>query len=341
MPQLSEDRIHSSELEIPCQSLEASEVDAFLASLFQDVAQRPEPLALREAASVVRYLRLLAWKGVPRNVASQGSEALKKYYESQDCERDRHARPKVERLADVLWGCLSQWGLIEPCTREKARLFLRQHSRTYLAGNPLLRTAQQIVNDFVIPPLEHDEPEPFQPPHAMSGSLTAQGVGNPRLKNDLSERIYAAFHALKRTNMKLIEPRIAEALARRAVPRRGPKSQWTYQTVHERIKAYEQQQRKELHETTGTRASDERMGEWRDRLVNKWISGYRCSLVYPVRRDVIPRHVGWLCFDCSHVMPAVHDAEPPTQCTCCSSRKIAVLMAYLTEIEGVVGNAIR
>ena len=51
----------------------------------------------------------------------------------------------------------------------------------------------------------------------MSLTMSAQGQGNPRLGDDVSERIYTAYHGLKRARVKKIRPRIAEALSQEGV----------------------------------------------------------------------------------------------------------------------------
>jgi hypothetical protein len=332
MPQTAKGWIDSSQFDASLQSLGASEVDGFLDFLFQDIARRPVQLPRGKTATVVRYLRLLALKGIPRRVLGRGGEALSKYYESADYERDRHIRPDAERLAKVLWGCLSDWGQIEPCTREEALRFLRQYSQTYMAGNPLLRPVLKLVEDFEVPPLQLNEPEPFRTPNFMSRSLAASGAGNPRLQVDLSERICAGFHCLKRLGVKKARSHLAQALNRAKVGRRTSDTEWADESVNERVKEFENRNKKEFCKTLGKQPSDERMAEWRDRLVSKWISTYRYNLDYPMRAETITRHVGWFCFDCNHIMLAVQDAALPTRCGSCSSQRVAVLAAALTDV---------
>ncbi len=331
MPQVSEGWIHCSQLEkLPPQSLGASEVEGFLDFLFQDVARRPKALLPKQTFGVVRYLSLLAQRGVPSAVLRQGEEELRKYHRSPKRERDLRARPAVERIAKALWGDLFLWGRVQPCTRDQALRFLRRHSATYLAGNLDLSPALQIIKDFGLPPLPPNASQPFQPPNFMSRRLAPQGKGNPRLPDDLSERIYAALRALKGANVEDAPQQIANALARSAVPRRREGSEWNHDTVEERAKAYEDRQRKDLRKAPGTAPLKERVREWRDGLVNKWIHRYRDSLGYPVLWEPVTRHVGWLCFDCNHVMPAVHDAAPPIHCASCKCQNVAVLTASLT-----------
>ena len=87
----------------PPQSLEASEVDDFLKYLFSHVAKRPKRLLLKECAAVARYMRWLAWKGVPLTVLERGKEAVDDYRRADRNEADRDARWNVERTAEIVW----------------------------------------------------------------------------------------------------------------------------------------------------------------------------------------------------------------------------------------------
>src|ERR1017187_1105668 len=267
MPQVPESDgwIRSDQLtEVPHGRLKAPEVDAFLDFLFGDVARRPIPLHLRETAGVVRYLRLLACKGVPRGVANRGANALREYYESKDYQKDVRSRAAAENIAKVLWGDLSQWGQIKPCTKDQALRFVSRHSETYLASHPQLAPALKVLAELEVPPPAPHEPEPFKPPSRMSRSLNAQGSSNPRLQDDLSERICAAFYALQRANLKKIRNRLADALDKAGVPRRSD-STWACDVVNERIKEYR----------NGQLLAEEHLKKWQDQLVDKWITLFR------------------------------------------------------------------
>ena len=199
--------------EIRLSALDQSEVDDFLRFLFKDVAGRPEPLLLRETAAVVRYLRLLALKGLPRTVVAKGPKAVEQYEETPAYRKNSDARRVLEQMASAIWGNLSQFGQIEPCSPGKAIRFLRRHAGTYLAGKPLrLPRVLKLVQELEVTPKKPGEPKPFAPPLIVSRSRSAHGTGNSRLQDDLSERIYVALHALKRSSVKSPQNRIADAL---------------------------------------------------------------------------------------------------------------------------------
>src|SRR5437868_10992458 len=59
--------------------IRADDVEAFLEFLFGNVALPPKEVTLRETASVVRYLRMVAQAGVPRYTCEQGPNAVRQY----------------------------------------------------------------------------------------------------------------------------------------------------------------------------------------------------------------------------------------------------------------------
>src|SRR5216684_8602688 len=123
MPQVPKPRdgwIDARMLALPPQTLERSEVDAFLQWLFACIAKRPEPLLLRECAAVARYLRWLSWNGVPLTVLKRGKDPLKDYLAANRTEEERTARWNLQQTADIVWGTLLQYGEFEPSTRDVA-----------------------------------------------------------------------------------------------------------------------------------------------------------------------------------------------------------------------------
>src|SRR5204863_264700 len=110
--------------------------------------------------------------------------------------------------------------------------------------------------------------------------MTVQGGRNPYLPNDLSDRIYAAYHALKEISVKKERQHIADALERNHVDssraHKRERQGWVYEDVNDRVKQYERQQRKRIQEEVGDKKlRDDRMRSWRNNLVNRWIADYR------------------------------------------------------------------
>jgi len=231
----------------PRQVLEPAEADAFLEYLFSAVARRTKPLALREGCAVAKYLRALAWQA--KSAAVQRS---------------------LDYLAKVVFGMVFQYASIETASKVATLEFLQKHRSTYLGTIDAafgLEEVIQYIRDA--PPVA----QPFEPPHLLGPSLSGHGKGNRFLTDDLSERIYAGYHALRRARIHGSSGRIAEVLNRQGLKvrvRRSMVSTWSSYEVHERVKQYEARHRK----LTQGRPGEEKP-KWRDTLVDRWILSYR------------------------------------------------------------------
>jgi len=261
--------ISGEKLAIPRQTLSADEVEPFLRALFSDVARRPEPLLLRETAAVVRYLWELAAQGVPAAVAKAGPSAVQQHRQTESREQQRRRR-RLRRLGEQIWTMLLQSGDIRPANKTTARRFLREHSQTYLAAlDP--DSALEIVEELE---LSAEAQSVYRPPALMSQTLTAQGDRNPRLGDDLSERIYTAHQALKRAGVRGVLRRVAEVLTEEKAAGRKGGTQWTYEDVNRRVRQYERQLKKQFLKQAGN-DRDRSVQRWRDGLVDSWILRFR------------------------------------------------------------------
>jgi hypothetical protein len=202
-------------LKLPAQELEPSEADAFLEYVFSMIATRPKALSLRQGAGVASYLKTLAWKVEP---------GPRRYL--------------LDRLADVIWGTLFQCAPLPSSERQEVINFLRQHADTYLSAFDIETTVKWV----------QESPGPSQqalsahPPPLMSRRSSAVGAGNPQLKEDLSERIYAAYHALRAVPVHNARGRIAKVLNQKGLTthaRGGGFKKWGSYEVYERAKQYE------------------------------------------------------------------------------------------------------
>jgi hypothetical protein len=241
----------------------------FPAMAFCVHAKRPEPLLLRVCATVARYLRWLSLNGVPLTVLKRGKDSLKDYLAASRTEEDRTARRNLGRTADIVWSTLLQFGEFEPSTRGVALRFLRRHSETYFT-HPYLEPAIEFIKTHDIPP---GTAKPFGRPNLMSRHLNAQGHGNPRVLDDLPERIYAAYYALPKAGMRNRSRKIAAALT---AARAGGRS-WSWADVNDRVKAFERSQRSRLlkvgvQEKKMTKAEIERI---RQQKADHWISSFK------------------------------------------------------------------
>lgn len=284
-PNPAEGWTSGAKLAIPPQHLETVEIDAFLEFLFGDIAYRLAKLTLRESASVVRYLRILAKRGVPTQIANGGQEQVDKYMSSLTDEERRRGWI-AEKAAEIIWGELRNSGSISRCGKRRALQFLRIHVKGYM--NFYAEAILKFVEDFDLPPNTDD---PFSHgPGFRSRSRSTQGGGNPYLHDDLSERICAAHCALRREATEKSRWRIAKALEKAGVEpsrrRKNPGAGWAEDNVNDRIKQFEKQHRtniRNLLRSEGQPVTKERVEEflesWRDGLADEWISSFRWKLI--------------------------------------------------------------
>ncbi len=214
-PDPAEGWISSEVLKLPAQKLNPSERDAFLEYVFSLIAKRPRALRLRDGAGVARYLKTLAWEMEP---------GPRRYL--------------LDRLADVIWRTLFQFAPLPMSERQRVVEFLQEHADTYLAAFDI-EAAVKWVQESAEPPPEAGS---ARPPHLMSRRLSASGTGNPQLRDDLSERVYAAYHALRRARVHNARGRIACVLNQKGFttqPRGRTSKRWGSYEVYERVKHYE------------------------------------------------------------------------------------------------------
>ena len=251
----------STEYPVPQASLPrlgAEDVDTFLEYLFTTVARRPQRLRLRETAGVARYLKALALQS-PRG----------------------KARSLVDQLADVIWGMLFQYGDIEPASKKAVVASLERHLKTYLAGldaaiglAPALALIQQS-------PPPYRGAEAFKPPTLMSRQLSMRSHGRTRLVNDLTERIYVGYHALRRSGIRDARGRITVVLNKLGMKprsRKGTVSEWLSCEVYERVRQYETRVKESLSED---KDRDAKIRERRNYPVDFWLD------VFQRRRPVV------------------------------------------------------
>ena len=214
-------------------TLELSEVDDFLSFLFSNPAIRPENLQLQEGAAVARYLEWLAIHGVPLAVLERGQEAIDEYHRSlqrrEEGAKAQHVRHQLVKASDAIWWNLQAYGEFEPSSKEAALGFIKRHLGTYF-GN--LKSVLSILENYGIP---QGMQCTIGQPSFMGPNLNVAGPGNPHLGDDLSERIFAAYHALPRAGMKHRSPKIAAALNS---ARAAGRDDWNWNDVNERIKGY-------------------------------------------------------------------------------------------------------
>ena len=264
-------------------ALELSEVDDFLSFLFLNPAIRPENLQLQEGAAVARYLESLAIYGVPLAVLERGQKAIDEYHRvsqrREEGAKALHVRHRLVKAADAIWWHLRAYGEFEPSSKEAALGFIKRHLGTYFGK---LKPILSILENHGIPQGMRCT---TSPPSFLGPNLNVAGPGNPHLRDDLSERIFAAYHALPRAGMKHRSPRIAAALNS---ARAAGRDDWNWNDVNERIKGYKRGLRLRLRKHGMAAPAELKREEYRQ--ANSWIGMFKFDRM--VRQQFGGRLVG-------------------------------------------------
>ena len=236
---------------IPPQQLERSEVVAFLNYLFGDIARRPKPVRFREGAAVARFLQELAREApIPEQ------------------------RQVLERWADLIWQTVQRNARFSMSRKDEAIEFLRKHAHTYLVRfgvEPLVKYLQQTKAPTARIGRE--------PPMLLARGIAVQAKQAGQLRDDLSERIYAGYHALRRAKVPQARRRIAKALNSHNIKRgdRGATDgTWGSDEVMERVKQYEERWKRKH---AGPDAPP--FQPWGDGLVNRWLFLFHSAVAKP------------------------------------------------------------
>jgi hypothetical protein len=239
--------IRGDQLILPRQTLSPEENGPFLEFLFGKIARKPKQLKLKETAGVARYLKAAAVE------AGASPE-----------------RGTIERLAEVIWLTMLDSGQIEIAPKGEAIQFLKTHALTYLASFDVNRISEYLAN--LPEPARHAEF--FQPPKLKGASRSAWGQGRARLQDDLTERIYVAYHALRRTGTRNTRGRIATVLNEKGYEtgvRSVTQCRWGPAEVNERVRQFGDRIVRQHRLTKGDRRHQERL---RNTLVDTWIHGF-------------------------------------------------------------------
>ncbi len=204
-----------------------------LDALFATVARKTKPMPFREGAATARYLSNLAYEMSP------GPE-----------------RERILRLSEIVWGRVFQFAEFRTAGKEEAIQLLEEFSKTHLVKYHM----PVLIESVRAAPA----PKPYQAKPVLASPLMAvtMGPGSKRLPDDLTERIYAGYWALRFGKVANARRHVAEALQRADIPREGHlgDQDWTSYDVGERLKQYD---------ATTPKAPDARK-EHRQGLVEKW-----------------------------------------------------------------------
>lgn len=176
----------------------------------------------------------------------------------------------LTHLADVTWGNLLHHAPFAIARKRTAVEFMEAHAGTYLASLQAAGFDIQGLLEYLRtspPPTRHAGPS--KPPNLLSAHLSVHSGAEVHLQDDLSERIYAAYHALRRTGIHGVRGRIAEALNNRGLrtrARRDTATRWGAAEVYERVRQYEARWRS----SSPAGRSDASTKHWRDSVVDRW-----------------------------------------------------------------------
>jgi hypothetical protein len=275
MPQVPESG--RGDVEQPARvTLDTSEIDDFLRFVLFDIARRPKALKIRECIRVARYLDWLVKCGVPKEVLRSGPKAVEAHRRRAQSAEERDKQWCAEEIADLLWGRVRRLDAHQAASNQEALSFLEVHADTHFA-NPFIGRAIDLVQDFDVPA---EELRPAAKPNLTSRSRAGFGT-DPHLQDDLSERLFAADHALKRMGLRRTRKMIAAVLnegkiqSSRRLKRDAAEQEWLPEEVHERVKAFEKRIKQRLSRVPAGRSLNDLVREARDGMADKWIGEYK------------------------------------------------------------------
>jgi hypothetical protein len=171
----------------------------------------------------------------------------------------------------VIWGTLLQHAAFAIARKPTAVEFVEAHADTYLAGLQAAGFDIEGVLEYLRnspPPARHAGPS--KPPNLLSAHLSVYSDVKTHLKDDLSERIYAAYHALRRAGIHGARRRIAVALndqGLRTRARAETDTRWGASEVYERVRQYQARWRPSPPAGPSGTSSQ----HWRDSVVDRWL----------------------------------------------------------------------
>jgi hypothetical protein len=180
-------------------------------------------------------------------------------------------RRVLQQLESAIRHLVMEYAPAERGDQREAIAFLERHADTYLAAFDVA-AALRCIRESAPPAKEAGVP---RPPHLVSSHIAAHGDGTPQLRDDLSERIYAAYKALRKAGVGGARQRVAEALNREGlkISARGTRSTvWGPYEVYERVKQYE-------NALQGRFGNRRQACRWSEAVINKWARLFQTSPV--------------------------------------------------------------
>jgi hypothetical protein len=179
--------------------------------LIATVARKPPAVPFRIGASVARYLDDLAYH-------HRGEE-----------------RKLLLLLSSAVWRQVFQFANFQTATKEQTLQFLETFMPTLLSDYDVKR-GMGLVSSHARPG-KHQIPKVLR---SVNLSIT-MGPGSPRLSDDLTERIYVAYWALRLKSVHGASRFVAETLNRHKIPNgsRQGDGAWSGYDVQARVKQFD------------------------------------------------------------------------------------------------------
>ncbi len=165
-------------------------------------------------------------------------------------------RQRILQLSDVVCGRVFQFATFRAAGKEEAIQLLEELSETHLVNYHMPASIESVR--------AAPAPKPYQAKPVLASPVMAVTMdpGSKRLSDNLTERIYAGYWALRFGEVANARRHVAEALQRAGIPREGHLGDqgWTSYEVAERLKQCD---------ATLPKVPDARK-EHRQGLVEKW-----------------------------------------------------------------------
>jgi len=180
--------------------------------LLTTIARRLPPIPFRQGAAVARYLEDLAYEVSPGQ-----------------------RRQLLLLVRKEVWMAVFQHAPFKSARKETVLRFLEEFGQTHLVAFDV-KSAIETVRASDLPKRQH-------PPPALRAPFMQEtlGPGSPRVSDDLTERICAAYWALRFGGVSKARTQLANALNRHGIRTRSLKADaaWGPTEVTERVKQYE------------------------------------------------------------------------------------------------------
>jgi hypothetical protein len=189
--------------------------------------------------------------------------------------RGGRERSELARLADTLWLALSRFAQVKFAEKQDIIAFLQQHASTYLNSFDI-QEIEKLIKERPAPTRQ-----PFRPP-ALLGAQPSLSTSPARLQDDLTERIFVAYHALRMIEVRPARGKVAEALNQFGIEsgvRSDTANDWGADEVIERVKQYQDRLIRDFQRLQPEGLSEaDFVSQRREKLVDNWIFHFRSSL---------------------------------------------------------------